>query len=283
MRGVARLAVHPLRQLGRCCSNACIMLKLGGSVITKKREPMTANLKAIKRLAREIATASVEQLIIVHGGGSFGHPLAKQYKIIEGYRDPAQIEGFSKTHQSMLELNKLVVNTLISHNIPAFSVSPSSCVVTKAGRIQTLYDGALTRLLATGFVPVLFGDAVLDSDKGFAVLSGDQLIAALAIMFKAEKIIMGVDVNGLYPADPTTNAQLDLLPHITLKDLKILLNNIEEAKVTDVTGGMLGKISELIPAISAGIKTFIVNASKEDTVYKALEGKKVVGTIIEKE
>jgi len=263
--------------------NKFMVLKLGGSVITQKEKPMTPNLDAIKRLAKEIADADVERLIIVHGGGSFGHPLAKQYNIKEGYEEPSQIEGFSKTHQAMLELNNLVVDALIRNNIPVFSVPPSSCIVTKAGRIQIFYDSILTRLLNTGFVPVLFGDAVLDNNTGFTILSGDQLIAVLATKFNAEKIIIGADVDGLYTADPKTNSSAQLVPHITLRKLKALLHNIEEAKVTDVTGGMLGKILELIPAIDVGIQAVIVNAAKEDNVYKALKGERVVGTLIEKE
>jgi len=260
-----------------------IVLKLGGSVITDKEKPMTPNIDAIERLAKEIADAIVERFIIVHGGGSFGHPLAKQYKIKEGYEKPSQIEGFSKTHQAMLELNKLVVDALIQHNIAAFSVSPSSCIVTKAGRIQIFYDSTLTRLMDTGFVPVLFGDAVLDNNKGFTILSGDQLVSALAVRLKASKIIIGVDVDGLNTADPKTDTSAQLISHITLRELKTLLRNIEEAKVTDVTGGMLGKILELMPAVKADIPTTIVNATKEGNIYKALRGEKVVGTLIEKE
>jgi len=267
----------------RKAENKLMVLKLGGSVITQKEKPMTPNLGAIKRLAKEIADADVERLIIVHGGGSFGHPLAKQYSIKEGYKEPSQIEGFSKTHQAMLELNKFVVDALIRNNIPAFSVSPSSCIVTKAGRIQIFYNSTLTRLLNTGFVPVLFGDAVLDNNTGFTILSGDQLIAVLATKFNAEKIIIGADVDGLYTADPKTNTSAQLISHITLRELKALLHDIEEAKVTDVTGGMLGKILELMPAIDAGIQAVIINAAKEDNVYKVLKGERVVGTLIEKE
>lgn len=260
-----------------------MVLKLGGSVITDKGKPMTPNLDAIQRLAKEIADANVERLIIVHGGGSFGHPLAKQYKIKEGYEDPSQIEGFSKTHQAMLELNKLVVDALIRHNIAAFSVSPSSCIVTKARRIQIFYNSTLIQLLDIGFVPVLFGDAVLDNNIGFTILSGDQLVATLATKFKANKIIIGADVDGLHTADPKTDDSAQLIPHITLQELKTLLHNIEKAKVTDVTGGMLGKILELIPAIDADIPTIIVNAAEECNVYKALREEKVVSTLIEKE
>ncbi len=260
-----------------------IALKLGGSVITEKEKPRTPNLSVIRFLAKEIADANVERLLIVHGGGSYGHPLAKRYKIREGYKKPSQIEGFSRTHQAMLELNRLVVDTLISHNIPAFSVSPSSCTVAKAGRIQILYDSTLTKLLKTGFVPVLFGDAILDNSIGFTILSGDQLVATLARRLGAGKIVFGADVDGLYTADPKLDDSAHLIRHITLQKLKTLLYNIEGAKVTDVTGGMLGKVLELIPAIAAGIPAVIVNAKVEGNVYKALTGEKVVGTLIEKE
>ncbi len=259
-----------------------IVLKLGGSVITKKKRAMTPNLDSLHRLAREIAAAEVEHLIIVHGGGSFGHPLAKQYKIKEGYEDPSQIKGFSRTHQAMLGLNRLVVDALIRHNIAAFSVSPSSFIITKAGRIQIFYDITIAKLLDTGFVPVLFGDAVLDSNIGFTILSGDQLVAALATRFKASKIIFGVDVDGLYTADPKTEDSAHLISHTTLQGLKSAMHNMGEAKVTDVTGGMLGKISELMPAIDAEIPTIIINAAKEGNIYKALKEKRVVCTLIEK-
>ncbi len=57
------------------------VLKLGGSVITYKNRPMTPNLSAIERLAKEVADADVQRLVIVHGGGSCGHFLAKEYAI----------------------------------------------------------------------------------------------------------------------------------------------------------------------------------------------------------
>jgi len=258
------------------------VLKLGGSVVTRKEKPLTPNLRTIKRLANEISKANVSPLVLVHGGGSFGHPVAEKYGIKDGYRDSSQIMGFSKTHQAMTKLNKLIIDSLISHNIPAVEIQPSSCVVTKAGRIQSIEERPLKKMLEMGFVPVLYGDAVLDSETGFAILSGDQLVSSLAIKLGADHIVIGVDVNGLYTADPKTNSSARLIRHITLKELKNLEHKIEESKVTDVTGGMLGKIFELTSTVEHGIQTIIVNATKPNRVYKALKGEKVVGTIIEK-
>jgi isopentenyl phosphate kinase len=45
---------------------------------------------------------------------------------------------------------------------------------------------------------------------------------------------------------------------------------------------MLGKVTELIPAVEQGIPVAIVNAAKPNRVYRALIGEKVEGTIIEK-
>jgi len=260
-----------------------IVLKLGGSVITRKQKLLTANLGAIRRLAKEISSAEVASLVVVHGGGSFGHPLAKRYAIKEGYKgEDSQALGFAETHQAMVTLNKLVVGALIHSNVPAVAVSPSSTIITKSGRILTMSEEPLKKLLQTGLVPVLYGDAVLDSDLGFTILSGDQLIAYLAMRLKAKRIIVGIDVDGLYTADPKSDSSARLISHITLKELKGMRQQVQEAYVTDVTGGMLGKIAELMPSIERGITVLIVNALKPEKVYRALKGEKVIGTLIEK-
>jgi len=259
------------------------VLKLGGSVITQKEKHFTANQSAIRRLAKEISDARVTQLIIIHGGGSFGHPLAKKYSIKEGYKGgDVQLLGFSETHQAMVNLNKLVVDALIHHNIPAIAVSPSSCFVTKSGRIATVVEEPLRKLLQTGFVPVLHGDAVLDFDRGFTILSGDQLVAYLAVQFKAERIVMGIDVNGVFTADPKEEKSARLIRHCTLHELKKMQTRMKDTSNTDVTGGMLGKLIELAPAIEQGIPALIVNAAKPKNVYKAIRGEPVIGTLLQK-
>lgn len=253
-------------------------------MITQKMKPLTPNMPAINRLAQEIAQANVSCLVLVHGGGSFGHPLARRYMIKEGLQKGSggQLIGFAKTHQAMIALNRLVVDTLIQHNIPAVAMMSSSMIVTKSGRICTMMDEPLKQLLQVRCMPVLYGDAVFDSDLGFTILSGDQVAAALAIQLNSERIIMGIDEDGLYTADPKVNAEAKLIHHIDLYELRAMRQQFEQAKSTDVTGGMLGKIDELTSAIERGIPSLIVNAAKPKTIYKALKGEKVVGTFMVK-
>lgn len=259
-----------------------IILKLGGSVITYKKRRLNSNRKTIARLADEISRANVSPLIIVHGGGSFGHPIAKDYRISEGFKEPSQIIGFSKTHQAMTKLNKILIDALINHNIPAVALQPSSFIVTKSGRIQTIYNDVVEKLLEMGFVPVLYGDAVIDSDKGFAILSGDQLVSILARQLVVDRIIIGVDVDGLFTSDPKKEKDnAKFIERISLQDLEKMQLATGKGIETDVTGAMSGKINELIPALEAGIHVLIVNALKQNYIYKALKRQSVIGTLIE--
>jgi isopentenyl phosphate kinase len=70
---------------------------------------------------------------------------------------------------------------------------------------------------------------------------------------------------------------------VTLEELKRLQSRISKPASSDVTGGMFGKITELIPALEKGVPVTIVNAAKPNNVCTALRGEKVEGTLIEKE
>jgi isopentenyl phosphate kinase len=260
-----------------------IILKIGGSAITDKDGELAAKTEVINRLAEEIKRADLDNLIIVHGGGSFGHPTALKWGLKEGYKEPAQKLGFAETHHVMTVLNGLIMDALIWHEVPAVSVAPSCGFLTENGRIKSSDCTMMERMLKMGFTPVLYGDAVLDEKLGFTVLSGDQLVAYLAIKFMAEKIVIGVDTDGLYDADPKVNANAKPYNHLTLEELKKIQGKLGKAAGTDVTGGMQGKIAELIPALEQGIPVTITGATKALSIYRALTDQSILGTIIEKE
>ncbi|NWF87146.1 isopentenyl phosphate kinase family protein [Candidatus Bathyarchaeota archaeon] len=259
------------------------ILKIGGSVITDKNGEFTARMENIRRLAKEIKEANLKDLFVVHGGGSFGHPSAQQYAIKDGFKEESQKIGFAETHYAMTMLNGLFMDALIWRKIPAVSITPSSCIITKKGRIQHFEETTLKMLLNMGFLPVTYGDAVFDMELGFTILSGDQLVSYIATKFNAERIIMGVDVDGLCDDDPKIEKNAKLYSHLTLEELKTFKDKLGKPSACDVTGGMFGKMLELIPAVEKGISVTIVNATKANYIYKALKGEKVEGTLIEKE
>jgi isopentenyl phosphate kinase len=260
-----------------------IILKLGGSAITDKTQEATPRTEIINQLAEEIKRADLDNLIVVHGGGSFGHPTAAKYAIQDGYKeDPTQKFGFAETHHMMTVLNGLVMDSLIWHEIPAVSIAPSSCFVTEDRKIKFFDDTVLKSLAKLVYTPVFYGDAVFDDKRGFTVLSGDQLVAYLALKYKAQKIVVGVDTDGLFDSDPKTNADAKPIKKLNLKELKELQPKLGKAQGTDVTGGMAGKIAELIPAIEAGVHVTVTGATKRLSIFRALTDQSVLGTEIEK-
>ena len=259
------------------------ILKIGGSVITDKKGELAARTEVINRLSEEIQKADIKNLVIVHGGGSFGHPTAQKHGIKAGLKHEAQKVGFAETHHVMTVLNGLVMDSLVWHNIPAISIAPSCCIITENGRIKTFDGTVIKTYLKMGFAPVLYGDTTLDEKLGFTVLSGDQILAYLAIKLGANKIVIGVDTDGLYDVDPKIEKDSKLYTHLTLIELRKAQDKLNNYISSDVTGGMSGKMAELIPVVEKGIPITMVNAGKANRTYKALIGAKVEGTIIEKD
>ena len=259
------------------------IIKIGGSVITDKNTELTPRTQTIDRLAGEIQEAAVKNLLIVHGGGSFGHPSAERNAIKQGFKNSSQIMGLVETHHFMTVLNGLIMDSLITHNLPAIAIMPSSCVVTNDGRIRSFESTPLEMLLKMGFSPVLYGDAVPDVKLGFTVLSGDQLVSALATRLGAQRIIVGVDVDGLFDADPKVEKMARRFSHLSLDELRQIQGSLGKSTACDVTGGMFGKILELLPALEQGIPVTILNATKPGRVCDALKGICIEGTLIEKE
>ena len=55
-----------------------ILIKLGGSIITNKEKPLSPRRKTIDNLAKSLRKIE-EPMIIVHGGGSYGHYWSVKY------------------------------------------------------------------------------------------------------------------------------------------------------------------------------------------------------------
>ena len=55
-----------------------IIVKLGGSIITNKEKPLSARRKTIDKISKNLKKIN-EPMVIVHGGGSYGHYWSVKY------------------------------------------------------------------------------------------------------------------------------------------------------------------------------------------------------------
>jgi isopentenyl phosphate kinase len=260
------------------------VLKLGGGAVTHKRENRrAARCDVIRSAARQIARAGRDRpaLVVVHGAGPFGHSLVAEYGINDGVVGARQVEGFVRTHNSMEDLNKAVMDLFREEGLWGFPVQPSACVVQRDRSIETFFVEPVERLLdlSAEIIPILYGDMVTDLTLGGSVVSGDVLVAFLARHLGARRVLLGTDVAGVFTADPRLDPEARRIERIDRTNLQRVLDQAGESAAVDVTRGMRGKIERLFDHLS-GVSALVFDLTAPGALYSALVGADVAGTEI---
>lgn len=261
------------------------IVKLGGSVVTYKDSPTPLireeTLSVLAKETKDLVQRG-HKLVIVHGAGSFGHPLAKKYELHKGMRIEEQKLGYGLTVCSMSELNCLMTGQLLKVGVPAVGFPPHSFAYQTESRLQDFDPALIKRFLDQGFVPVLFGDAVLDEMWGCSILSGDVIVPYLAKTLQAQRVVFLSDVDGVFSSDPKLNPQAKRIPVVTNENLATVLQIFSSSdagnKRSDVTGEMQGKILALKRNL-AGIEAVITSGFSAGSLIKGVQGE-AVGTRI---
>jgi isopentenyl phosphate kinase len=224
-----------------------VVLKLGGSVITRKSEPETIAESALDAAAEAVAGTD-EDVVVVHGGGSFGHHHADRHGVstTDGTDDAVAV---ADVHDAMKRLNDAVVDQLQDHGVSAVPVHPFSLASRDEDGALSLPTDGIEAMLGEGFVPVLHGDMVVHSGDGATVLSGDELVVALGRALPVDRV-------GLCSAVPGVLDSADeVIPRI--EDFGEVADVLGASDATDVTGGMAAKVRTLldlpVPAVVFGL------------------------------
>src|SRR5512136_1830624 len=136
-----------------------ILVKLGGSVITDKSKLRTFRKATCERLAHELSM-SKDELVVVHGAGSFGHIEAKKHELHKGFKHDSQLDHVAAVQKDVRELNLRVLEALIDQNVRAVSIPPAAAATFNAGSVASFEPGVFRSVLEIGLVPVSFGDVV---------------------------------------------------------------------------------------------------------------------------
>ncbi|MHC1592247.1 MAG: isopentenyl phosphate kinase [Candidatus Helarchaeales archaeon] len=255
-----------------------IILKIGGSLITKKNASKPEiDTKNLDRIVNEIKNGwdpSKFNLLLIHGAGSFGHPIVKETGIAEGIQDPEAVLAFAKTQKLQNELNVMVCEKLLDKNIPAIPFQPSTVAIMKNKELSEVYSSVLEAFLELSLVPVLYGVPAYDKIQQCSILSGDQLIVYFANHLSPSRIISATNVDGVLDEND------QVIRRITSLAQKDLIKVLKGSDVTDVTGGMAGKVLEFFK-LKKQFKAQILNGNIPSNIEKALKGDVSIGTIIE--
>lgn len=234
-------------------------------MITDKTKPYSYRQDVVSALSEEIASSD-RRVVVVHGGGSYGHEAAKQQGI-SSTATRATPQGVSRTRDAMFELDRLVCKTMLEFRLSPYPFSPFDGVSAMgSGRLSKW----LNSLLKEGVTPLTFGDVVL-TPKGFRVLSGDMMVEELARALKPSRCVFAMDADGVYEGDSRV-----VVPELSASGAR-------RAKVQpgdDATGGIKLKLQVAARIAGSGCEVCFVSGYRRNEFSKALKGLEFYGTLV---
>jgi isopentenyl phosphate kinase len=243
------------------------LIKLGGSVVTKKETPLTPNNIAIKKISKTLSSIGMP-MIVIHGGGSFGHYWSMKYDMhsLPSEYDP---HGIAIVHESMLHLDEIVTESMLNRGMNPYPIPPTTFTLNrKPIREKILEMSVMTKRSIT---PVTFGDIVHVKYQKYSIISGDEIMTMIASVLRPTKIIFALDVDGLYE-----NLQTRKLISVYDNISPIHYGTVE----VDVTGGMRRKVREALKISKLGLEVWIANGLRPERIRKILNNEKTEGTVI---
>jgi isopentenyl phosphate kinase len=236
-----------------------ILIKLGGSIITNKQKPLTPNLSAINKIVSQLKKIK-EPIIVVHGGGSFGHYWSVRYDM---HAKPAKYnkKGVCVVKNSMIGLNKIILDSFLKNGLNPYCLPPTDFMLGNKADQKKVRE--IAKIAKAGLVPISYGDVMWYGKNKFYILSGDKIMEILSKILKPRLVIFVLNVDGVYS---------DMKTKKLLHEIKGKNPEISEVEM-DVTGGMSRKIKEAILISKSGTKVFLVNGNKPDRIVNAVKGK----------
>jgi isopentenyl phosphate kinase len=251
-------------------------------VITyKDTSPPKTNKTNLTRIAKELKTHR-GKLILVLGGGAHGHQAAYLY----GFANPNSpkdllLRGIPPIRHNMSELASSVETTLNKEGIPAIVISPFTFVILKNGQIYNFPVNIIEKSLQSGLVVITHGDVCFDEELSASILSGDTIAVYLAEKMNAETILIGTDVDGVLEENPKLNPLAKHIPIINQDNKESVLSITGPSTTTDVTGGMLKKVSELFEIVKQNRTIVIFNLTVPDRLKSLLQNEPTICTRIQ--
>lgn len=254
-----------------------VVVKLGGSILTRKSEEFRLRPKLLKSLASEVAEARSRAqvpVVLIHGAGSFAHPTAKAWGLAKPPPGRAHRErGAALTAHGVRRLHLTVLRALLDAGVPAMSVPPFPSMRNREGLLVEFDVQPFHDVLASGAVPVTFGDVVLDASWGSSILSGDTLAIHLARELPSRRVLFVSDVPGVLVEG--ANGQREVLRELGGRVPAALVPAPDRP---DVTGGIRGKVEAMLAIAGNGGRAGLISGLSHGALSRAIRGEDVHGT-----
>lgn len=258
-----------------------IFVKWGGSLITDKRRRRRARRGVLARLAGELARARMGRrvrIVLGHGSGSFGHVEAARYRLADGLSRAAQLPGVARTQLAARELHGLVIEALARCGLAPISIAPSGFLQTSRGRPRQTRAAPLWTAVDHGLLPVVFGDVVVDLERGVSICATETVFHALHGSLRRRPDGRLARVVWLGETDGILDATGRTVPRVGPADAAAVRRMLGPPAGTDVTGGMRLRLDTALAFARRGIESWILDGTRRGTLERAIAGRPAGGT-----
>ena len=137
-------------------------------------------------------------------------------------------------------------------------------------------EATLFRLLELGAIPIINeNDSVATTElEGGVIGDNDTLSAEVAILAKADLLVMLTDIPGLFTADPRKDEAAKLIPHVT-EITEEMLQGAGGSATQFATGGMATKLTAARMMEKEGIDMVITGGQNPECLYEVVAGRPV--------
>jgi isopentenyl phosphate kinase len=172
--------------------------------------------------------------------------VANRHRTRQGVQTAAGWRGFAQVASAAARLDRIVTDALLEVGVPAWSVQPSASARCRDGELLSLETHPVETALSHGLVPLVYGDVALDELMGGTIISTEQIFAYLARRLRPARLVLVGIVDGVYEADPLHDPSARLVPEISSANWSQVRDALGGSYGTDVTGGMLAKVEEMV-------------------------------------
>ena len=242
-----------------------IVIKIGSNILTDAAGML--NQKRIQSIAKDVSDAcdAGHEIVLVSSGAVAAG--MKKLGLKEKPRDIRLKQAAAAVGQSSLMW-------AYEKSFEAFHKKVAQVLLTRedlSGRVRYLNSkNTLLTLLSYGIIPVINeNDTVATDEIKFG--DNDRLAALVSGLIEAERLIILSDVDGLYPEDPRTNPEAELIPVVNAitPELEATAGGAGSAVGT---GGMYSKLLAAKKAMSYGISVNVINGRKKGLIALLLKG-----------
>jgi isopentenyl phosphate kinase len=239
-----------------------LVLKIGGSLFSDKSKDRHIDHNAVSKFARliaELAHQAPGRMVLIIGGGSYGHGAVRNIDF------SMPLPELELTEANFIQ-RWIWTLALRNERVPAMPFLLSTMCAFQENKLIVSGD-ALRMAIASKILPVLSGDCLVVSDGTLRILGSDRVPQILFGIVPAPiRVVAFTDISGIISAEDSAQVIRDIDPN----NMRAVMELLWAAPESDTTDAMKGKLEAFAELANKGAECFIMHGDSHPLIVKFL-------------